>query len=284
MRGFCLMATVMAGVVLASPALAERFSTSVLNPTPLPANGVIAGRYPQGGADASYYFGVDLKAGELASRISLMGRPGPGKSLEIALADPSGKEVGSYYIMEGLNANQEAARVLPVDASGRHVIRVTTKGPETTSFHIELGGSALGNPPRVGSADKPFSRSFLSPTPAPADGVIAGKFPPSNDTALTYYYFQANLKSGQLLSQLAFAGRANTPKMVEVTVLKANGRRVGSFYIMSDLDAKQEATRAIPIDNSGPYILQLSVKGAENTDFKLELGGDAIADANGRRS
>jgi hypothetical protein len=46
---------------------------------------------------------------------------------------------------------------------------------------------------------------------------------------------------------------------------------------MGELDANQEATKAIPIDATGPYVLRLSLKGAENTNFKLELGGDAIA-------
>jgi hypothetical protein len=56
----------------------------------------------------------DLKAGDLASQISFMGRPGPGKELEIALIDPAGKRAGGYYITEGLDAKQEAARVLPI--------------------------------------------------------------------------------------------------------------------------------------------------------------------------
>ncbi len=276
MRKSSLVSTLFAGLLLASSAHADPFSTSVLNPTALPADGVISGSYPQGGAETTYYFAADLKAGNLASQISFTGRPGVGKQLEIALIDPAGRRVGGYFIMEGIDANTEAARLLPVDATGRHVVRVITKGPETTTFRIELGGSALGNPPRRGSADK-FSHSFLSPTPVPADGVIAGKFPPNDPNVVTYYYFSANLKAGQLLSQLSFAGRKNVRKMAEFTLLGADGRRVGSYYIMDELAANQEATKAIPVDNSGPYVLRVSVKGAENTDFKLELGGDALA-------
>jgi uncharacterized protein YfaS (alpha-2-macroglobulin family) len=85
------------------------------------------------------------------------------------------------------------------------------------------------------------------------------------------------MKAGQLLSQLSFAGRKNVPKMVEFTVLNAKGREVGSYYIMGELDANQEATKTIPIDATGAYVLRLSLKGAENTSFKVELGGDAIA-------
>ena len=91
----------------------------------------------------------------------------------------------------------------------------------------------------------------------------------------------ANLKAGKLLSQLSFAGRKNTDwtvdRMAEFTVFNAKGRSVGGYYIMSALDANQEATKAVPIDATGTYVLRIGVKGPENTNFKLELGGDAIA-------
>ena len=260
-----------------SEASAEPFSTSALNPTPMPADGIISSSYPPGAMETSYYFVADLKAGELATQISFMGRPGADKFLELNLIDPAGKRAGGHYIMSGLDANQEQARVLPIDMSGRHVLKVTTRGPETTSFRIELGGSALPGMLKSAAADRAFSRTFLAPSPVPADGVIAGKFPASGDGVNTYYYFAANLKAGRLLTQLSFAGRANAAKMVEFTVLNGKGRAVGSYYIMGGIDANQEATRAIPIDNSGAYVLRLTLKGAENTAFKLEMGGDAMA-------
>jgi hypothetical protein len=281
MRRFHLIAAIVATALSASTAFGQTFSTSALNPSPIPANGVIAGSYPPGGAETTYYFAADLKAGDLATQISFMGRPGRDKSLEITLVDPSGRRGGSYYIMGSIDANQEQARVLPIDASGRHVIRVTTKGPETTTFRIELGGTALASSQPPANTDKGFSRSFLAPTPVPADGVIAGPFPPSQEGVTTSYYFSANLKAGRLLSQLSFAGRKVTQwtvdKMVEFTVLNSSGRSVGSYYIMSSIEANQEATKAIPIDASGPYVLRISVRGPETTSFKLELGGDAIA-------
>jgi hypothetical protein len=281
MRKSSFIAVIVSGSLLTSFACAETFSTSALNPSPVPANGVISGGYPQGGTETTYYFAADLKAGELATQISFMGRPGRDKSLEITLVDPSGKRSGSHYVTGSIDANQEQVRVLPVDSTGRHVIRVTTKGPETTTFRIELGGTALANVEKAASADTPFSRSFLSPTPVPAEGTVAGKFPMSEDGVTTHYYFSANLKAGKLLSQLSFAGRKITDrmvdKMVEFTVLSAKGRAVGSYYIMSGLEANQEATKAIPIDATGAYVLRISVKGPETTGFKLELGGDALA-------
>ena len=280
MRMQSLVGAVVGGAFLMSPAFAETFSTSALNPSPVPPNGVIGGSYPQGGAEATYYFAADLKAGELATQISFMGRPGRDKSLEIALVDPAGKRAGGHYIMGSIDANQEQARVLPIDSTGRYGIRITAKGPETTTFRIELGGNALPNVPKAAS-DGSFSRSFLAPTPVPADGVIAGKFPMSDEGVVTHYYFGANLKAGKLLSQLSFAGRKVTDrmvdKMVEFTVLGPKGRAVGSYYIMSGLEANQDATKAIPIDSTGVYVLRISVKGPENTNFKLELGGDAMA-------
>jgi hypothetical protein len=280
MRKFCVVATVLATVVSASSAFAQTFSTSALKPSPIPSDGVIAGGYPQGGDAVTYYFAADLNAGQLATQISFMGRPGPDRSLEIALFDPSGKRVGGYFIMSSVDANQEQARVLPIDRTGRHVIHVVAKGPETTKFRIELGGTALAIP-RVTSVTEPFSRSFLAPKPAPVDGVIAGPFPPSEEGMITHYYFSANLKSGKLLTQLSFAGRKVTgwtvDKMAEFAVLNSKGISVGSYFIMSSIEANQQATKAIPIDNSGPYVLRISLKGPESTSFKLELGGDSFA-------
>lgn len=281
MRKTSFIIAVLAATLAASVARAETFSTSALKPSPVPADGVISGGYPQGGAETTYYFAADLKAGDLATQIAFMSRPGPDKSLEIALTDPAGKRAGSHYIMSSVDANQEQARVLPIDASGRYIIRVITKGPETATFRIELGGSALVNAQKPAAADAPFSRSFLKPSAMPADSVIAGQFPPSENGVITYYYVSANLKAGKLLSQLSFAGRRNTDRMVdrmvEFTILNNKGRSVGGYYIMSGLEANQEATKAIPIDATGAYVLRISTKGPEGTNFKLELGGDAVA-------
>jgi hypothetical protein len=281
MRRLHLAAIALAVTLSASNAFSQTPSTSALNPSPIPADGVIAGRFPQGGGETTYYFAADLKAGDLATQIGFMGRPGPDKSLELTLVDTSGHRAGSYYVMGSTGANQEAARVLPVDNTGRYVLRVTTKGPETTTYRIELGGSALAGIPKAAGAEQGFSRSFLSPTPVPADGVIEGGFPPSQEGAVTYYYFTANLKAGQLLSQLSFAGRKNgqftVDRQVDFDLFNAKGRRVGGYYIMSSLDANQEATKSIPIDATGTYVLRIGVKGPETTRFKLELGGDSLA-------
>src|SRR5262249_10441958 len=104
-------AATLLGCLLASAAAADTLSTSALAPSPVPASGVISGSFPSGGKETTYYLAVDLKAGDLATQISFMGRPGRDKSLELVLVDPSGRRAGGHYVMNGLGANGEQARV-----------------------------------------------------------------------------------------------------------------------------------------------------------------------------
>ncbi len=205
-----------AGVLFASLAQAQEFSTSALNPTPVPATGVIAGAYPAG-TEATYYFVVDLKAGELASQISFMGRPNRDKKLEFDPLNSSGRAVGSHFIMGTLDANGEQVRNLPVDAKGRYTIRLKLTGPETTTFRVELGGSALADRKQA-AAGAAYSVSYVAPSALPKDGAISGTFP-GGDKQYTWYYFAADLKAGDLLTQISFAGRANAPKWLQLELL-----------------------------------------------------------------
>ena len=277
MRGLFLQTALAVGIIaVATGARADGFSTSAISPTAVPATGLITGAYPAGDAETSYYFAVDLKAGELATQIAFLGRPGRDKSLEFDLKDSKGKLISYYNIMSGLDANQEAARVFPVDSSGRYVIVLKTKGPETTSFQIELGGSAFPNRQSAAPVASPFSRSYLAPSPLPKDGMIAGTAP-GGEKKTTYYYFATDLKAGDLLTQISFAGRPNAPKMLELALLDNNGRAGpnASYYIMGELGAHEEKTRAFPVDSSGRHVLRVGVSGVEGTQFKIELGGNA---------
>jgi len=278
MRGFLRQTALAVGIIaIASSARAEGFSTSAISPTPVAPSGLISGNYPASDAETSYYFAIDLKAGELATQMSFLGRPGRDKSLELDLKDPKGKLLSYYNIMTGLDANQEAARVFPVDSSGRYLVVLKTKGPETTSFQVEFGGSAVPNRQAAAPAATPFSRSYLAPSALPKDGVIAGTAPGGDKTTTYYYYFATDLKAADLLTQISFAGRPNAPKMLEFALLDANGR-VGansSYYIMGELDANAEKTRAFPVDSSGRHIVRIGVSGVEGTQFKVELGGNA---------
>jgi hypothetical protein len=262
-------------IAAASVARAETPSTSAINPTPVAPGGVIAGSYPAGETETSYYFAVDLKPGNLATQMSFLGRATRDKFLELDLKDPKGKMVGYYSIMSGLDANQEATRVFPVDSSGRYVVVLKMKGPETTSFQVALGGTAYPMTPAAAPAAQ-LSRSYLAPAPLPRDGVIAGAFP-GGEKITTFYYFAVDLKPGDLLTQISFAGRTNAPKMLQLDLLDAKGRSGGnsSTYNLGELDAKSERSRAFPIDSSGRYILRVGVAGVEGTKFRVEIGGGA---------
>jgi hypothetical protein len=266
---------VVAGMLFASLAQAQEFSTSALNPIPVPPTGVITGAYPAGD-ETTYYFAVDLKAGDLISQISFTGRPNRDKKLEFDLLNGSGRAVGSHYIMGTLDANGEQVRVLAVDAKGRYVIRVKLTGPETTTFRVELGGSALPDRKQAAATNAaPYSMSYLAPTALPKDATISGAFP-GGDKQYTSYYFAADLKAGDLLSQISFAGRANAPKWLQLELLDRTGRTASYVYVMGELEAKRDATRRFAVDSSGRYVLRVSMKGAEGTQFRVDLGGNAL--------
>jgi outer membrane protein OmpA-like peptidoglycan-associated protein len=257
-----------------TPLLAGELSTSIMEPTPLPKDGIVTGHFGPGG-ESAFFLSADLAPGELQTQISFMGRPGPDKTLELSVTDRGGHVVGSHYILGSLDANDEQTRVFQIDSAGAYHLKILTKGPETTSFKLEVGGSALPGLKAAATTAYPFSQSFLHPSEIKAGSAISGTFP-GGDRRLTYYYFAAPLKAGELLTQISFDGRANTPKMLELTLLNADGRRNDSHYIMSDLDAKQSATRTFAIDNTGAYVLQLAVKGSEGTRFCVLLGGTAL--------
>jgi hypothetical protein len=263
-----------AGMLFASLAQAQEFSTSASNPTPVPATGVITGTYPPG-TEATYYFAVDLKAGELASQISFMGRPNRDKKLEFDLLNSSGRAVGSHFVMGTLDANGEQVRNLPIDAKGRYTIRLKLTGPETTTFRVELGGSALADRKQPAAGGAAYSVSYVAPSALPKDGAISGTFP-GGDRQYTWYYFAADLKAGDLLSQISFAGRANAPKWLQLELLDRTGRTASYVYVMGE-EAKRDATRRFAVDSSGRYVLRVGVKGAEGTQFRVDLGGTAFA-------
>jgi len=273
LRG-CFMSAALLAV--ATGAHAASFSTSAANPTAVPANGVIEGNYPAGQSDTNYYFAVDLKAGQLASQISLHGGA-QYKSLDFNLLDGSGRRIDAYYITAGANDNNEATRVFPIDASGKYLVRLTAKGPETTSFRVALGGSALPvSAPVAASASEP-SRSFLAPTAVGRDGVIAGAFPGGDGYA--YYYFVADLKAGSLLTQMSLSGRDGAMKWISLALLDEKGR-VAHSYFMSRVEANADATKSFPVDRTGRYVLRLTVQGSETTKYRVELGGNALAGSN----
>jgi hypothetical protein len=277
MRDFfrgCLMSAAL--LATATSAHAAGFSTSAANPSAVSASGVIEGNYPAGQSDTNYYFAVDLKAGQLASQISLRGGA-QYKTLDFALLDGNGRRIDAYYITAGANDNNEATRVFPIDARGKYLVRLTTKGPETTSFRVALGGSAMPNSAPLAANPNELSSSFLASTPVGRDGVITGAFPGGDGYA--YYYFVADLKAGSLLTQMSVSGREGALKWMSLAVLEDNGRAEKSYH-MSRVEANADVTKSFPIDRSGRHVLRLTVQGPETTKFRIELGGNALAGSN----
>jgi outer membrane protein OmpA-like peptidoglycan-associated protein len=151
------------GALALIPALAlgaEAFSTSVMRPSPVPQNGVIAGSFPAG--EARYYFVADVQPGDLMTQMSFSGREGAGKEVELELLDASAKVRDRYWV-HGSEASAQSTRGFPIDASGRQVFRLRVKGPETGRFCLEMGGKAL---PTSGSAGCPAPPAGEAAAPA----------------------------------------------------------------------------------------------------------------------
>jgi hypothetical protein len=267
-------ATLLATVSFDSVASAENFSTSAVNPNQIPATGSIASGYPAGGNETHYYFTADLNAGVLASQIAYRGAPDSSKTLEFTLANAAGRDIGSYYI-KSFGENYESARAFRIDNSGTYTIRIGVKGPETASFKVDLGGSSLASKVTAPSpAPSGFSTSFISPSPLPSEGVIAGTIPPGRG-AMTSYYFAAPLAGGKLISQIGTTGSGSTPDMIELSLLNPDGSSVDDYYTKS-FEKHHEATKTFNVDNSGTYVLKVTVQGAETTAFRAEVGGSAL--------
>lgn len=269
MRKTKLAVSLLMGCFLSTAALADTYSTSALNPTPAPENGVISGAYPAGGAETSYYFGVDLKAGALATQMAIHGG-GQYKTLTLALLDGKGRKIDSYYITAAADG-RESTRVFPIDASGHYMVRVTTEGPEAANYRVALGGSALPNRPAATAGGA--SQSYLDPTPIPESGSVTGRFPGGAENS--YFYFSADLKAGTLMSQTTLTGRGGALKWASLELLDDQGRVTQSYHL-SRTEASGDATRSFPIDHSGRHILRLTVQGPETSAYKIDFGGDAF--------
>lgn len=118
-------------------------STSFINPSPLPPDGIIAGTIPPGrGYQTSYYFAAPLKGGQLISQIGITGTGSGSNMIEMALLKPDGNPVDTYYT-KSFEKNHEATKTFAIGNTDSYIVRVTVQGAETTRFKAELGGSAL---------------------------------------------------------------------------------------------------------------------------------------------
>jgi outer membrane protein OmpA-like peptidoglycan-associated protein len=146
-------------------AAAETFSTSVLRPSAVPANGVVSGSFPAG--ETRYYFTMDVAPGDLMTQLSFAGRDGAQKEVDLEILDASARARAQYWI-HGTESSLQSTRGFPIDASGRQVIRLRVKGPEQGLFCLELGGSAF---PTSGPAGCPAPPADVKPVVAKTSRV-----------------------------------------------------------------------------------------------------------------
>jgi outer membrane protein OmpA-like peptidoglycan-associated protein len=171
---------------LASAAMADDLSTSIMRPTPVdPSTGLVAGHLPGDQGSKSFYLALDLVAGDLITQLQVDGTPNTGKRIDLELLNASARAIDSVYVMAGLERKGEATKTFPIDRAGRYVVRLTAEGKEAGTYCVLMGGSALPTakapgcpappappPPPVAVAAPPL------PPPPPAPTVVALPPPP----------------------------------------------------------------------------------------------------------
>ena len=134
--------TALAGAVPKPAPQTGQLSRSIFTPTTVGPDGVVSGPLPGADRRATYYLALDVKKGELLSQISVQSRAGAGKSLDFALLGEDGAAKETYWV-HGEGATEENTRSFPIDSDGRRIVRLVVEGPETATFKVELGGSAV---------------------------------------------------------------------------------------------------------------------------------------------
>ena len=170
MYRYTLQASLLWLAALTVPAAAQdTLSTSIMRPSALnSASGTIAGALPGGEGSRTFYIAADLKSGDLLAQLSVAGRANTQKKLTLELLGSDARAKHSYYVMAGLETTGETTRTYPVDATGRHILRIVVEGKETGSFCVLLGGSALPVAKATGcpGQEAPPQRE-ASPSPRP---------------------------------------------------------------------------------------------------------------------
>ena len=140
-----LRSSCLATALVAAPALAQDYSTSIVRPTALKDAGVVAGALPGAQGAKSYYLAVDLRPGMLQSQIKATAASSATRSVTLDLLSSDATRKDSYYVKTSRNDQNEASRGFQIDAGGTYNLRVTVEGPEAGRFCVLLGGSALPN-------------------------------------------------------------------------------------------------------------------------------------------
>lgn len=146
-------------LVAADTLAADGFSTSIMRPSAVPQNGVISAAFPAG--ETRYYFALDVAPGDLMTQLSFAGRAGGQKEVELEVLDQKARMAAQYWI-HGEDATLQSTRGFPIDGSGRQILRLRVKGPESGRFCLEVGGSAF---PTTGPAGCPAPPADVVVTP-----------------------------------------------------------------------------------------------------------------------
>ena len=157
-----LAATVLAGTL---PAAADDLSTSIMRPTAVdPAIGMVAGKLPGGSGPKSFYVAVDLKPGDLMTQLKIAGRANGERRLTLQLLDADAKVAASTFVRAGFGREDETMKSFAIDATGRHVMRLTVEGEETGTFCLLMAGTALpeAKAPACPAAAAPVQRLPIS--------------------------------------------------------------------------------------------------------------------------
>ena len=158
-----------------SPVLADALSTSVMRPTKLDsAQGTVTGELPGGTGSRSFYVAAELAQGDLLSELIVDGRADTKKVLTLELLGADARPKSSHYVMTGLEARASATRSFPIDSAGSHVLRIIVEGPETGTYCVHLGGSAL---PSAEPAECFGAKAANATPPPPPQPPVKAKAP-----------------------------------------------------------------------------------------------------------
>ena len=127
---------------------------------------------------------------------------------------------------------------------------------------------------RAGVQAAEFSTSVRTPTPINPEGSIVGSFPRS-EGRIAYYFF-ADLREGELLTQIFFNGQLGKEKRVELALLDENANLLNAYWIQG-VEKQRDAIRSFPVKKAGRQLLRVTVSGPETDEFRLEFGGSALS-------
>jgi outer membrane protein OmpA-like peptidoglycan-associated protein len=123
-----------------------------------------------------------------------------------------------------------------------------------------------------------LSTSIMRPTPIdPSSGLVAGNLPGGAGPAS--YYLAADLKAGELMTQLHLAGRTHGERRLTLELLGSDLKVAAKTFVRAGFGDSDETTKSFAVDASGRHLIRLIVEGEETGSFCVLLGGTALPKA-----